>query len=152
MKKKIAIIAIIIIIIGAIAGMIYASSVLNKKETEKEKHLIEITLDELEEKISNKESFILVITATYCSHCAEYKPILSEVLTEYDIVAYYIEQDKLDKETELPKLKEIANISGTPATIFIKNGAEESTSTRLSGNQPKSKIISRLKTMGYIKE
>ena len=94
---------------------------------------------------------MFVITATYCSHCAEYKPTLSEVLTEYDITGYFIEEDKLDKE-DLAKLKEIANFSGTPTTVFIKDGVEESTATRLSGNQSKSKIISRLKTMGYIKE
>ena len=151
MKKKIAIIAIIIVIIGAISGLIYASTVLNKKEQEQEKHLIELNLSELKEKLENKESFILVITATYCSHCAEYKPVLSEVLTEYDLVGYFIEQDKLNEE-ELAELKQIANISGTPTTIFIQDGAEESTNTRLSGNQSRTKIISRLKTMGYIKE
>lgn len=150
MKKKIAIAIGIIIVILSVAGMIFAAKTLNDKKDELENRLIELNFDELTEKIENKETFILVITQTDCSHCAEYKPVLEKVLLDHKLTAYEIDEKKLD-EKEMSKLKEIANISGTPTTVFIVNGEERQTSDRIIGAKPESEIISRLKAMGYIK-
>ncbi len=149
MKKKILLIIIIVFGILAISGMLYAGITLKAKEKEEDSHLIELTFDELQTKIDNKDTFILVLSQTSCSHCAEYKPILKEVLTEYNIYAYEVSIDKLSKE-ENAKLKDIASANGTPTTIFINEGIEINTSTRLVGTQGKTKIINRLKAMGYI--
>jgi len=151
MKKKILIGLSLLIVVVAFISLIYAAIVLNKKEDEVDSHFIELTIDELEKKVNNKETFILVISQTTCSHCAEYKPVLKQVLADYDLTAYYIEEDKLS-DSESGRLKAIANTSGTPQTVFIKDGAEVSTSSRLVGTQQRSKIISRLKAMGYITE
>lgn len=151
MKKKLLIWGLIAIVILAVASMIYASYTLNKKEKNEDNHLIELTFDELEEKINNKDSFILLLSQTTCTHCLEYKPILKKVLAEYDIVAYEIEIDKLT-QTEKAKLKDIANAEGTPNTIFIENGEETNTANRIKGTATESKIKSRLKALGYIQE
>ena len=100
----------------------------------------------------NKDTFILVITQTKCSHCAQYKPVLKEVLYEYNLKAYEIDQEKLSKK-ELGKLKNVANISGTPTTVFIVDGEEINTSSRLKGAVTnKHTIVKRLKAQGYITE
>ena len=151
MKKKIAIAIAILIVILSIGGLLFASITLNKEQKELENRLIELTYDELSEKINNKETFILVITQTDCSHCEEYKPVLKQVLFDYDITAYEIDQKKISEE-EKNNLKNIANISGTPTTVFIVNGEERQTSDRLVGSASRSKIIDRLKAMGYINE
>lgn len=150
MKKKIIILVSILVIALAIGGLVYASVTLNKKTEEMENHLIEISFTELQKKIDNKETFILVYTQESCSHCMMYKPTLKEVLYENNIYAYELQTNKLTKE-EAAKLKDIANADGTPNTIFIKDGQEISTNVRLVGNQPKSNIVSRFKTLGYIK-
>ena len=150
MKKKIAIAIAILIVILSIGGLLFASITLNKEQKKLENRLIELTYDELSEKINNKETFILVITQTDCSHCADYKPVFEKVLLDYDLKAYEINQKKLS-ESEHAKLKEIANISGTPTTVFIVNGEERQTSDRIIGSKPESEIVSRLKAMGYIK-
>lgn len=151
MKKNIFIIIGIVIVALAIAGLVYASTTLNKKNNDVDSHLVELNMSELQSKIDNKETFILVISQTDCSHCAEYKPILKEVLAEYNITAYEIDEKKLTKE-ENGQLKNIANISGTPTTVFIVDGEEKSTQSRLVGSANKTKIINRLKANGYIKE
>lgn len=153
MKKKLIIILVTIVCLAAIGGMIYIGLVNTEKEKDLDKHLIEIKFSELQKKVDNKETFILVLTQTDCSHCMEYKPTLKKVLAEYDIYAYElnISEDKISKEDKA-KLKQIANTSGTPTTVFITNGEEKTTSTRLVGNRPSSDIIKRLKAMGYIKE
>lgn len=151
MKKNIFIIIGIIVVAFAVIGLVYASTTLNKKNKDIDSHLVEISITELQEKVDNKESFILVISQTNCSHCAEYKPVLKEVLADYDIIAYEIDEKKLSTE-ENGQLKNIANISGTPTTVFIVNGEEKNTQSRLVGSANKTKIINRLKANGYIKE
>lgn len=123
----------------------------NNNVTEESSNLKEIYFEELQEKINNKESFILVVAQTTCSHCAEYRPIISSVLDEYNIVAYEIESDKLTT-AQKGLMNDIANISGTPTTIFIEDGIEKTTTNRIVGPANKSKLISRFKAMGYIKE
>lgn len=149
MKKKVMIFTGIAIIIAAFGLLIYAMITTATINAEKDKMLIQLKYSELEKKIEKKDSFILVITQKKCSHCAEYKPILKDVLYEYNIKAYEIDQTTLS-QTEKGKLKDIANISGTPTTVFIHEGAEIATATRIHGSTSKDKIISRFKAMGYI--
>lgn len=150
MKKKVVIGLIIGIVVLAIGAMIYASIVLKGNEKKENKYFVELKIDELEEKINNKDSFILVISQTTCSHCAEYKPRIKKVLAKYKITGYYIEKDLLDEE-ETARLSNIANISGTPTTVFIFDGEETSSTTRITGAKSIDAIESRLKAMGYIK-
>lgn len=151
MKNKIFTIIIVVVVIGAISAMVYAGLVLNKKNDSLDSHLISLDYKKFEEKINNKDSFILVITRTDCSHCQEYKPLLKQILLEYDITAYELDEEKLSEEEE-NKLKSIINVSGTPTTVFITDGEEKQTSSRLIGSGTRSKIVSRFKAMGYIKE
>ena len=150
MKKKVIQISVFIVIILAVIGLIYASTVLKGKEIDLDKHLVLLTYPELKEKVDNKESFILLFSQTDCPHCAAFKPIFKEVLAKHDITAYEIQTDTLTKE-EAIALKDIANVSATPTTIFIENGVEKSTSTRLKRESSSDKIESRLKAVGYIK-
>ncbi len=152
MKKRLIIIGVIAVITLSILGLLYASSKLNNKTKEEDKHLITITFSELKEKINNKDSFILLISQEQCSHCAEYKPIFKKVLAKHNVYAYELKLDKpkLSKK-EVAELKDIANTSGTPTTVFIENGEETNTSTRLVGTKTSSEIENRLKALGYIK-
>ena len=111
--------------------------------------LITIDYKELKEKIENKDSFILVVTRTDCSHCAVYIPRLEKVLKDYELTAYQIEVDTWTNE-EKDDLSDICNVSGTPTTIFIENGEEKNTSSRLVGERTQEQIIKRFKAMGYI--
>ena len=151
MKKKLLIILFAFIVFVSISSLIYAGITLNTQEKEKSNHLIELSYNELEKKINKKESFILVVTRTNCSHCIEYKPVLKDVLLKYNITAYEIDTEKMTKQ-ENAKFKDIANISGTPTTLFVENGIEKNTSTRIVGSTNSTKIINRFKAMGYIKK
>ena len=113
-------------------------------------NLKEININELENMLKKKESFILVITQSTCSACASYKPKLDNVLKKHKLKAFFIEKDSLNEE-ESKRLNNIANISGTPTTIFIKDGEEENVAHRFVGNRDESVIEERLKNLGYIK-
>lgn len=151
MKKKILIFGSILVIILAVIGMVYASITLKGKEKNEDNHLLEINFTDLNKKIENKETFILLISQTECAHCLAYKPIFKKVLAKYDITAYELSLDKLSKE-EKTQLTNIANVSGTPNTVFIFDGEEKNTANRIVGEATESEITSRLKALGFIQE
>lgn len=118
----------------------------------KNEYLKEINYNELVKKIENGESFFFAVVQDGCSHCASFTPKFEEILKEYNVTGYKLNFTNLsDEDNELFKERFGTGI-GTPTTIFISNGKEESQLMRLVGNQSKSKIIEKLKTTGYIKE
>ncbi len=151
MKKKILIFLGIAISLGAIIAIVYASIKLNEQKNIEDSYLIELSYKELEEKVKKKDSFVLVFTQTTCGHCMDYKPILKKTLAKHNLYAYEISIDKLSKK-EKAKLNDIANISRTPTTTFIKDGEEINSSFRLEGVQTEEKLVNRFKYLGYIEE
>lgn len=143
MNKKVFIISIcslILIILFVIAFNYYSRP-----------RLYELDVNQVKEKIDNKESFILCISATYCSHCKEYKPKLEDISKEYRMDIYYIDFDKYSDEEQNLFRDYVSFDGGTPVTLFIKNGEEETTVNRINGNVSKDKIISKFKSNGFIK-
>ncbi len=108
----------------------------------------EINFDELEEKIDNKDSFILEIIQTGCSHCEEFSPRFKAVLKTNNLEAYSLNIYNLNNE-EREKFNDLITISGTPTVIFFEKGKEEN---RISGAVSNEKIEEELKESGYIKE
>ena len=78
-------IIIIIIVLGIGLGYLLFNSNSN---------LIELDYHNLENKINNKESFVVCISRTTCSHCNDYKPKLRKVANKYKINIYYTDIDK----------------------------------------------------------
>lgn len=113
-------------------------------------NIINIKVSDLETKIENKETFILVISQTGCSHCEQYLPELNRTLADYDLDAFVLNISGLDKENT-QTLANYVNFSGTPTTIFFIDGEEKTTLNRLVGYASKTKIIDRLESLGYIK-
>ena len=150
-KNKSILIIFLCLSVLAIGLLVYAATQLNTKHEDLDKHLVELTYSELDKKIKKKESFILVVTRTDCSHCATYKPVLKQVLKDYDLYAYEVAVDKFT-EKEKAKFMDISNVTGTPTTVFIENGEETTTNNRIVGAVNSNRIINRLKSLGYIKE
>ena len=140
MKKKITLkLILILVVITLILVAVNNKSVLE-----------ELNYNEITNKIDNKETFILCITATDCIHCQKYKPKLEKISKEYNITIYYTNIDKLTKEEYETFKKEFSFDGGTPVTLLIKNGTENTTATRIEGNVKEEKIINKLKTNGFI--
>lgn len=144
-KKKIMILVVLCLVI--LAGALTADFVLAKG------YLKEIKYDELIKKLDNKDDIVLLISQTNCSHCASYKPKLKKVANEYEVVVYYIDIDLLEEDEydELNSRLSFAT-SGTPLTIFLKNGEESTVANRIKGDSSRDKIIKKLKSNGFISE
>ena len=144
MKKKIIIIISIalLIILGSVFIVFYQKDKANS-------NFIELNKKTLQEKINNKDDFILVITREGCSHCAEYIPVFTRVLKDYDLKAYYIDIAKLSSDDK-SYLDDLFTISGTPTTLFINKGEEKTVINRIVGSTSRKKIEDRLKKLKYI--
>ncbi|MEE0699713.1 MAG: thioredoxin family protein [Bacilli bacterium] len=116
----------------------------------KNKNIVEINLEEFKQKISNKESFALYVGNKDCTHCVSYRPILEQVLEDYKITIYQLDNSKLSS-SEYAEFRKYVNISGTPTVAFIEDGEEETTLNRISGEATREQTIERFKTNGYIK-
>ena len=114
-------------------------------------YLSEISYDEYQKLIKNKETFILEIMRTDCSACINFKPKLKQVAKDYKIEIKYINTDNLS-EDEYNNLFNETGISGTPTVIFYHDGIEETKSSRINGSVSTDKIISKFKASGFIKE
>ena len=143
-KKKIYIIGgIIVVIIGIFIGILLFFN---------DSKLVKLDYSDIEEKINNKENFVLCISRTTCSHCNNYKPKLKEVANKYNINIYYTDVDLYSSE-DLDKYNSLISFYGsTPVTIFIKNGEEKTTATRIEGDVSTDKIIEKLKKNGFIQD
>ena len=86
--------------------------------------ITDIDYSKLEEMIDNKESFILEVVQTGCSHCEEFSPRLRAVLKTNDKDAYSLNLYNMTDE-ERKKFNELTtSVSGTPTVLYFKDGKE----------------------------
>lgn len=143
MSNKNIIIIISFLVVLIISGLVFYFF-LNRGE------LIELTVNEVIEKIESKESFVLCMSSTECTHCSSYKPKLKRVSKKYNIDTYYIDIN-LYSDEELNNLKKYISVSkSTPTTALIKNGEEGTSSNRIFGNASSEEIVEKLRKNGFI--
>lgn len=139
---------IIIVVIVLVAGVAFFLLSKNGQTTS----VKDININEIKEKVNNKESFILVVTQEGCTHCKSYIPTLRKIGNKYNLTFYESDEKKWNEE-ETNYFKSIANFDGgTPTTFFFENGEEKNTANRLVGNVPEYRVIEKLKALGYINE
>lgn len=147
-NKMLFLIIIGVILLGIFLVYYFATKEDINNDTKNPSNLVYINLNDLKNKINNQESFMLVVIQTGCPHCEQYIPILNEALNNYDFKANVINLSEL--KDDLAEFKSLINISGTPTSIFFKNGVETTSLNRLVGSASQSTIIERLKSLGYI--
>ena len=149
-KKKNIIISAVIIVLTVIicAAIWFIGKGFNKTEYP---YIHELTFKELESKLNNQDSFVLIITQTGCSHCEAYLPVVQNVSDKYKVDFYVLNRTNISDE-ERTKLKNIANISGTPTTLFYTSGEEKSALNGLVGQATEYRLVEKLTSEGYIHE
>ena len=102
------------------------------------KVITDIDYSKLEEMIDNKESFILEVVQTGCSHCEEFSPRFRAVLKTNEKEAYSLNLYNMTEE-ESKKFSELTNsVSGTPTVLYFEDGKE--TSHKINGAVSNEKI------------
>lgn len=87
--------------------------------------LIDLTLDELQTKIDNKDSFILLITKENCPYCENLMAGLQKSIDEHDKDIWRIEINPSNRDDLLPILNEnLSNFESVPFVSLLENGTE----------------------------
>ena len=90
-----------------------------------EKGLHLLSYKEYQEKIDNKESFVVILSRESCSHCANFLPVAKEFAEEKEVPMYYIDTDTFECddwttfETSNTFLKKNSGNWGTPTTVVL---------------------------------
>lgn len=145
MKRKNIVFIVSVALLVIILGVLIFNKYLNRSR------LIELNVEQVIEKVENKDSFVICISSTDCSHCQSYKPKLDKISKKYDLEIFYIDIDKYSDDEQNKFRNYISFDNSTPVTAFIKEGEETTTSNRLFGNTSSDKIIKKLKNNGFIK-
>ena len=106
-----------------------------------------ISASDLNEKLNNKESFVLY----FAKSDSTLEKTLKNVLKEYDLTGYKIDISKLDdKEMYDLKLKFSYN---DPSIVFVIKGEDTGVLSHVTDSDTLSKsIVKRLMDMNFIKE
>lgn len=111
----------------------------------------ELTFNELQTKLENKDSFVLVLGSSTCSACAKYQEVMKDVISDKQVEIFYLDLQQLSKE-EYAKIYSKYVIVSTPTTVFIKEGLETSTYDRIVGAANYTDVIKNLEKHGFIGE
>lgn len=135
----------LIAFIAVIIALIVVAIVFSEDEG---KYIKDISLNEVVDKIDNKDSFILYIKQTDCEHCKSFTPNFISVLSQNNIKAYSLNISNLSEE-ENTTYSELFDVEGTPTVLFFDKGNESL--IRIEGEQTKAKIKSKIEAAGFIK-
>ena len=135
----------LIAFIAVIIALIVVAIVFSEDEG---KYIKDISLNEVVDKIDNKDSFILYIKQTDCEHCKSFTPNFISVLSQNNIKAYSLNISNLSEE-ENTTYSELFDVEGTPTVLFFDKGNESL--IRIEGEQTKAKIKSKIEAAVFIK-
>ncbi len=129
-KKDIILIGIVILVIILTIFVVDRKSNSNKVVIEKPVTLTgesgvvtNATYPQYEELITAGDPFMVTIIQTGCSYCEKFEPVLEEVVSEYNLPAYYLNISNLTSE-EVQSLNQSnsylkRNQWGTPTTLIL---------------------------------
>lgn len=98
-----------------------------------------ITLQEFEQKLENKEAFVVDFYADWCQSCIEMMPTVEEVAHESTVPFYKVNVDNQ------PEMKEKCRIKAIPMLMYYKGGRPMEF---LYGKNEKQKVIQKLNRIG----
>jgi thiol-disulfide isomerase/thioredoxin len=148
MKKLIPIIIISVLLLTGCTSEKYILTSQGNTTGNTYEEPIELSYDEYKEKIDNNDSFIVLLYQTGCSHCESFEPKLNEIVKTYNLEIYALNLADLS-EKEYAVVKNKTFVSGTPTTVFIKEGKYEN---KLVGDKDEKYIFEFLISCGYLEE
>ena len=111
--------------------------------------------------IRSKNTNIIVVGQSSCSHCIAFKPAINSVADDYDITINYLNLTEMSQDESTKFFKSLEDIEyndpdflkdgsfGTPLTLIVENGKVIS---YFSGQRTISQLVRELKKVGLIEE
>ncbi|MBQ8471959.1 MAG: hypothetical protein IJ501_00480 [Bacilli bacterium] len=113
-------------------------------------NLKKLSFEKLNEKLENKDSFVLYLT-NEDEYGTTLKNTLTSVSKENDLKTFYVNLDKLS-DSELDSLNEKFTFEDENIILFIKDGSESTVLSRVDDPYiSHDKLTNELKNQGFIK-
>lgn len=90
--------------------------------------IVYITLEEMETKIANKESFPVILSTTYCLYCRDFHLVFDEYIKTHHVVMYEVildNENRSEQENLAIIKKYFPEFSTTPGVFYVKKGKEK---------------------------
>ena len=89
--------------------------------------LTEITMSDMEQRMDNDETFIVLFSQTSCSFCKAYKENLKDFMEDNPLHVLFIEIDKEENQEAFDAFlaEKLTELEYLPATVYIKDGEIE---------------------------
>ncbi len=110
------------------------------------------SVSEWVEAVKEDKNVITVIALSYCSHCKDYKPVITEIATKYSIPLYWFEIDTVSEAdaNTISSTYAFSEYEGaSPYTAITKKGAV--IAQYANGYMSNEQALSFLKDNGVIK-
>lgn len=113
----------------------YVKFACNATSDSEYENLSKLTYDQYECLYDSKEPFVMILTQSTCSYCAQFLPVVNEYAGENNLPVYFLEIDTLDSDDLQSVFSSLSYFSdnsdwGTPLTLAIK---DKEVITELSG-------------------
>lgn len=119
--RKIMIIAILFMMSGCASGS-YVRDMTDGRASE-------ITLEEMQEKLDKKDTFVVAFTTSMCGYCQDFEKMLDSYLPTHNVDPFIIVLDK-ENRTAIENRKIINNefpeFDTTPGVFYVENGENKS--------------------------
>ena len=115
-------------------------------------NLNKIDYSQYQDIINGDEKQIVVFAQTGCSHCEEARPVLNDIVKEYNSTINYINITDLSTEDQTSMTKSLdilENGFGTPLTIVVQN---KKVLASLEGFESEEAMLNFFKENGFIEE
>lgn len=147
MKKLLLLLVAILLLTGCDKSIYSRYEAVKENEALYEKFQ-DLTYAEYKEKINNKETFVMLLYQTGCSHCETFEPTLNEVVKYYNLEIYGLNLSTLS-EKEYAIVKNKTFVEGTPTTVYIEEGKYIN---KIVGAKDAQGVINFLVNSNYLKE
>ena len=87
----------------------------------KKDNLKSLSYSDFNKKLSNSETFFVVVIKDGCQHCENFVPKVRDVVNEYGITGYTLNFSSLS-ESEDEEFYNNFQVDSTPTTLFFKDG------------------------------
>ena len=81
----------------------------------------ELSIDQVENKLANKDSFFLYVGRESCQYCRAFVPKLSQTVEQTQQTVYYLDSEE-DPTGQLEQFLKASGIETVPSLLYIEGG------------------------------
>lgn len=121
LRRYLLVLLAILVVVGAFFLSQSATVPSESEYTKAVKSYQAISIDEVEQKVQDKEEFILYIGRETCPYCRDFVPKLTEAVEQSDVTIYYLDSES-DPNGKIQQFRQSQGLATVPSLTYYKSG------------------------------